>query len=245
MLIILLTISSCLSYTVSAQQIRIREATISDTKAAFKEKILTSRELVQFYLDEITRHNPHLNGVIDVKLDALYDTEKADHEHERNSTAALLALHGIPVLLKGNMGTQGKLNTTAGSYALLGSVVRGDARVVTNLKDAGAIILGKSTISEWGYFRSSTAPNAWSARGGLGRVSISNLISFICSNIINWNNNDTQIFHQFKHFANIYLFSLSRFSYYQILLYVYLLAFSLSLSTSTREFECVFSSKLE
>ncbi|KAG4909793.1 hypothetical protein JHK87_055909 [Glycine soja] len=160
MLIILLTISSCLSYTVSAQQIRIREATISDTKAAFKEKILTSRELVQFYLDEITRHNPHLNGVIDVKLDALYDTEEADHEHERNSTAALLALHGIPVLLKGNMGTQGKLNTTAGSYALLGSVVRGDARVVTNLKDAGAIILGKSTMSEWGYFRSSTAPNA-------------------------------------------------------------------------------------
>ena len=80
------------------------------------------------------------------------------------------SLHGIPILLKDNIGTKDKLNTTAGSFALLGSVVPRDAGVVTKLRKAGAIILGKASLSEWAAFRSLIAPNGWSARGGEGKV---------------------------------------------------------------------------
>ncbi|TKY53665.1 carbon-nitrogen ligase, with glutamine as amido-N-donor [Spatholobus suberectus] len=166
MLITLLTISSCFSYLVSAQKFEIKEATISEIKLAFKNKTLTSRQLVQFYLDEIEKRNPFLKGVMEVSPDALYDADKADYERETNSTASLLPLHGIPILLKGNIGTKGKLNTTSGSFALLGSVLPREALVVTNLKNAGAIIFGKATLSEWSAYRSTTAPDGWSARGG-------------------------------------------------------------------------------
>uniref|UniRef100_A0A2N9IKH7 Amidase domain-containing protein n=1 Tax=Fagus sylvatica TaxID=28930 RepID=A0A2N9IKH7_FAGSY len=82
---------------------------------------------------------------------------------------SLSALHGIPILLKDNIATKDKLNTTAGSYALLGSVVPRDAGVVTKLRKAGAIILGKASLSEWSYWRSNAAPSGWNARGGQGK----------------------------------------------------------------------------
>jgi amidase len=81
-------------------------------------------------------------------------------------------------LVKDNISTKYKLNTTAGSFALLGSVVPRDAGVVTKLRKAGAIILGKATLSEWSHYRSSKAPLGWSARGGQGKVTYYFLITY-------------------------------------------------------------------
>ncbi|GMN48690.1 hypothetical protein TIFTF001_017851 [Ficus carica] len=158
-----------LSLSVSVNGLSIGEATIYDLQLALKHKQISSRQLVEFYLDEIRRLNPVLNAVIEVNPDALYQADKADYERNTNDYRAYSGLHGIPVLLKDNIGTKDELNTTAGSFALLGSVVPRDAGVVTKLRKAGAIILGKASLSEWAHFRSLTAPNGWSARGGQGK----------------------------------------------------------------------------
>ncbi|XP_057966605.1 probable amidase At4g34880 isoform X2 [Malania oleifera] len=146
----------------------IREATVDDLQVAFKQNKLTSKQLVEFYLREIRRLNPVLRGVIEVNPNALDLADKADRERKlaKSPTGSLSKLHGIPILVKDNIATKDKLNTTAGSYALLGSTVPRDAGVVQKLRKAGAIILGKASLSEWSYFRSTQAPNGWSARGG-------------------------------------------------------------------------------
>lgn len=150
----------------------IKEATIKDIKQAFQQNQLTSRQLVEFYLQEITRLNPVLNAVIEVNPDAVYQAEAADEERKAKVPGSLPSLHGIPILLKDSIATKDKLNTTSGSFALLGSVVPRDAGVVKKLREAGAIILGKASLSEWSNFRSSNAPNGWSARGGQGKVNM-------------------------------------------------------------------------
>nr|XP_011457927.1 PREDICTED: putative amidase C869.01 isoform X2 [Fragaria vesca subsp. vesca] len=122
-----------------------------------------------FYLQEIRRLNPVLNGVIEVNPDALYQADKADYQRKAKAPGYYSGLHGIPVLLKDNIGTRDKLNTTAGSFALLGSVLPRDASVVTKLRSAGTIILGKASLSEWAQFRSLTAPPGSSPRGGQGK----------------------------------------------------------------------------
>lgn len=149
------------------------EATVDDLQLAFKQKLLTSRQVVQFYLDQIQKLNQDLRGVLEINPDALSQADIADKERSEyeSSFRTLPKLHGIPVLLKDNIATKDKLNTTAGSFALLGSVVPRDAGVVSKLRSSGAIILGKATLSEWAYIRSSTAPYGWSARGGQGVVS--------------------------------------------------------------------------
>ncbi|PON83435.1 LOW QUALITY PROTEIN: Amidase [Trema orientale] len=165
LLLVLLT----LTLTESVNGLSIKEATIYDLQLALKHNELSSRQLVEFYHEEIYRLNSVLNAVIEVNPDALYQADKADYERKTNAYGSLSGLHGIPVLLKDNIGTKDKLNTTAGSFALLGSVVPRDAGVVTKLRKAGAIILGKASLSEWAAFRSLVAPNGWSARGGQGR----------------------------------------------------------------------------
>lgn len=163
------------SYIHTCTAFSIREATIIDFQSAFKQNQLTSRQLVEFYLGEIHRLNPLLKGIIEVNPDALYLADKADRERRANAAGLYSSLHGIPILLKDNIGTKDKLNTTAGSLALLGSVVPKDASVVMKLRKAGAIILGKASLSEWAHFRSLTAPNGWSPRGGQGKVTLTNL----------------------------------------------------------------------
>ncbi|EXB39269.1 Putative amidase [Morus notabilis] len=123
-------------------------------------------QVVEFYLGRIRRLNPVLKGVIKVNPDALYLDDKADHERKVKAPISFSRLHGIPVLVKDNIATKDKMNTTAGSFALLGSDVPRDAGVVAKLKKAGAIILGKASLSEWSGFRG--APPGWSARGGQG-----------------------------------------------------------------------------
>lgn len=156
----------------SCHAFRIEEATIDELQAAFKHNQLTSRQLVEFYLKQIQESNPVLKGVIEVNPDALVQADRADYERKANKPCSNSGLHGIPILVKDNIGTKDKLNTTAGSFALLGSVVPRDAGVVMKLRKAGAIILGKASLSEWASFRSVNAPNGWSARGGQGKVSL-------------------------------------------------------------------------
>ncbi|KAM5549998.1 putative amidase [Rosa sericea] len=148
----------------------MEEATVDDLQLAFKQKLLTSRQVVQFYLDQIHKLNQDLRGVLEINPDALSQADIADKERSEYESSAqtLPKLHGIPVLLKDNIATKDKLNTTAGSFALLGSVVPRDAGVVSKLRSSGAIILGKATLSEWAYIRTSKAPYGWSARGGQG-----------------------------------------------------------------------------
>ncbi|CAI9087304.1 OLC1v1021341C2 [Oldenlandia corymbosa var. corymbosa] len=152
----------------------IEEATVEEIHQAFSDNRLTARQLVDFYLNRIQTLNPVLRAVIEVNPDAIELADLADRklkECRENGTGIneLGELHGIPVLLKDTIGTNDKLNTTAGSYALMGSKVPRDAEVVEKLRKAGAIILGKSSLSEWYKFRSlSGVPDGWCARAGQG-----------------------------------------------------------------------------
>ncbi|OIT28019.1 PREDICTED: putative amidase C869.01 [Nicotiana attenuata] len=152
---------------------KIEEITIKKIHQAFAQNKLTARKLVDFYLHQIETLNPLLRGIIEVNPDAQNLADEADKKRSSSSTDQggniLGDLHGIPVLVKDTFGTKDKLNTTAGSYALLGSEVPRDAGVVEKLRKAGAIILGKASLSEWYKFRSlSGVPNGWCARSGQG-----------------------------------------------------------------------------
>ncbi|XP_027342473.1 probable amidase At4g34880 isoform X1 [Abrus precatorius] len=167
-LILLVTLLS-LPPTTMGKVFSVEEATIYDLQHAFRTNQLTSRKLVEFYLKQIETQNPVLRGVLELNPDALAQADRADQERSAKAPGSFSALHGIPILLKDNIATKDKMNTTAGSYALLGSVVPRDAGVVTRLRKAGAIILGKASLSEWAHYRSNGAPSGWSARGGQGK----------------------------------------------------------------------------
>ncbi|CAN0878869.1 Probable amidase At4g34880 [Linum grandiflorum] len=127
----------------------IKEATIDSIQNSFNQNQLTSRQLVRFYITEIERLNPVLHGVIELNPDALHQADTADHE--RRATVArgsrpVGGLHGIPVLLKDNIGTKDKMNTTAGSFALLGSVVARDAGVVSKPSHSNSVVGLKPTV---------------------------------------------------------------------------------------------------
>ncbi|KAM3398716.1 putative amidase [Capsicum galapagoense] len=163
-------ISQCMilsnySNITEAKTFSFKETTIDDIQIAFKQNKLTSRRLVELYLSEIQKANPIIKGIIEVNPDALFLADKADQE--RKSGALLSSrLHGIPILVKDNIATKDKLNTTAGSLALVGSIVPQDAGVVKKLRNAGAIILGKATMTEWAGSRSSKMPDGWNGRLG-------------------------------------------------------------------------------
>ncbi|KAF5727832.1 putative amidase [Tripterygium wilfordii] len=156
-------------HTFTSHGFSIKEASISDLQLAFRQNQLTSRKLIEFYIGEIRTLNPVLRGVIEVNPDAIHQADKADRERKAKAPVSLSHLHGIPVLLKDTIATKDKLNTTSGSFALLGSVVPRDAGVVVKLRKAGAIILGKASLSEWTSCWSLRAPNGYSARGGQGK----------------------------------------------------------------------------
>ncbi|XXG40309.1 hypothetical protein AAC387_Pa01g1058 [Persea americana] len=143
----------------------IEEATIKEIQTAFKQNKLTSKQLVDYYLVAIEKLNPTLSAVIEVNPDAQNQAAEADRDRNLPGGCSC-GLHGIPVMLKDNISTKDKLNTTAGSFALLGSVVPRDSEVVNRLRKAGAIILGKAGLTEWANYRSSNMKNGWSARGG-------------------------------------------------------------------------------
>ena len=128
---------------------------------------LTSAILVQGYLDRIAKLDkagPRLNSIAEVNPDALKLARRLDEERRRKGPRG--PLHGIPILLKDNIATTDRMETTAGSLALVGSKPRREAHVVKRLREAGAIVLGKTNLSEWANFRSGSSSSGWSARGG-------------------------------------------------------------------------------
>lgn len=144
------------------------EATIADLQASLDSGKYTARSLAEKYLariEEIDQHGPGVNSVIEVNPDALVIAEALDRE--RKSKGAGGPLHGIPVLIKDNIDTADKMQTTAGSLALMGSRPGTDAFVVQKLREAGAVILGKTNPSEWANIRSGHSTSGWSGRGGL------------------------------------------------------------------------------
>ena len=147
------------------------EITIDDLQKAFQSGQYSSRSLSEKYLArvaEIDKAGPRINAVIELNPDALQIADALDQE--RRSKGPRGPLHGIPVLIKDNLDTSDRMNTTAGSLALLGS--RGapnDAFVAAQLRKAGAVILGKTNLSEWANIRSSHSTSGWSGRGGLTR----------------------------------------------------------------------------
>jgi amidase len=142
-------------------EIDLDSSTIPELQAAMDAGELTSEALVQAYLDRIELLDPHLNAVIAVSPTALDDARAAD---EARAAGTSLPLLGIPVLLKDNINATG-MPTTAGSLALAESSPE-DAFLVTRLRDAGAVILGKANLSEWANFRGFPSSSGWSALGG-------------------------------------------------------------------------------
>jgi amidase len=149
------------------------EATIPELQRLMASHRMSSRELTKAYLRRIEKLNPLLNAVIETNPRALDIAEERDRDRRRGEVRG--PLHGIPVLLKDNIATDDRMETTAGSYALLGSQVPRDAVIVRRLRRAGAIILGKANLSEWANFRGFVPAdfpfdtnflNGWSGRGG-------------------------------------------------------------------------------
>lgn len=131
---------------------------------------LTSRELTAAYLERIAqvdRAGPALNAVIELNPDALDLAVQLDAERKAGRVRG--PLHGIPVLIKDNIATLDRLQTTAGSLALVGARPQRDAHLVARLREAGAVILGKTNLSEWANFRSTNSTSGWSSRGGQTR----------------------------------------------------------------------------
>src|SRR5262249_44253435 len=128
----------------------------------------SARSLVQTYLtriEEIDKSGPTINSVIEVNPDALSIAEELDKERKEKGPRG--PIHGIPVLIKDNIDTADKMLTTAGSLALVGSKPAHDSAVAQKLRDSGAVILGKTNLSEWANIRSSHSTSGWSGRGGL------------------------------------------------------------------------------
>ncbi|KAJ7176038.1 amidase signature enzyme [Mycena crocata] len=142
------------------------EATIADLQAGLDAGHFTSVDLVKAYFARINEVNGELHAVIEMSPTAL--AQAAELDTQRSQGKKLGPLHGIPILVKDNIATRFEdgMNTTAGSYALLNSVVPGDATVSAKLRQAGAIILGKTNMSEWAAF-GPLVPSGWSGRGGL------------------------------------------------------------------------------
>ena len=143
------------------------ELPVATLAERMKSGALTSRQLTQRYLariESLDRNGPTLRSVIEVNPDALTIADERDAE--RKAGRARGPLHGIPVLIKDNIDTADRMKTTAGSLALAENTAARDAFIVTRLRQAGAVILGKTNLSEWANFRSTRSSSGWSARGG-------------------------------------------------------------------------------
>src|SRR5215211_7896188 len=143
------------------------ELTISDLQQALQSGKYSSRELVEKYSDrinEIDKKGPALYSVIEMNPDAEKIATTLDRERKEKGPRG--PLHGIPILIKDNIDTQDRMMTTAGSLALVGAKPARDAFVAQRLREAGAVILGKTNLSEWANFRSSKSSSGWSGRGG-------------------------------------------------------------------------------
>lgn len=148
----------------------VEEATIAELQARMEAGEQTARSLAEAYharIEALDRQGPALRALLETNPDALGIADERDRE--RRSGRVRGPLHGIPVLLKDNIDTADRMETTAGSLALLGTRPARDAFVARRLREAGAVILGKANLSEWANFRSTASSSGWSARGGQAR----------------------------------------------------------------------------
>jgi amidase len=145
----------------------LNEVTIDVLRQKMQSKEYTSRSITEMYLkriDEIDKNGPKLNSVIEVNNDALSIADAMDKERANGKVRG--PLHGIPVLIKDNISTGDTMHTTAGALAIADNIVKQDAFIVQKLREAGAVLLGKTNLSEWANFRSTHSTSAWSSRGG-------------------------------------------------------------------------------
>ena len=148
----------------------MQEFTISKLQEKMESREMTARQIAEMYLDRIKKFDEPdggTNALIELNPDALTIADQLDDE--RSSGKVRGSLHGIPVLIKDNIDTCDQMTTTAGSLALDGNFARRDAFLVERLRDNGALILGKTNLSEWANFRGSRSTSGWSSRGGLTR----------------------------------------------------------------------------
>ena len=140
------------------------ELSVAELQSRMAKGVLTSRALTAAYLARIAavdRSGPTLNSVIETNPDAL--TIAAERDAERRAGKVRGPLHGIPVLIKDNIDSADRMQTTAGSLALVGKPAPRDAFIVQRLREAGAVLLGKTNLSEWANFRSTRSTSGWSA----------------------------------------------------------------------------------
>ena len=172
LLIFLFVINICLSSSVEAQNaasdnFRFLEQDITQIQQGYKNGSYTIKEVVQSYLDrinQIDKNGPALNSIIQINPEALQIAEALDKEMSKGKIRG--PLFGIPVLLKDNIDTHDKMVTTGGSRALMNSYPLKDSYVARQLKEAGAIIIGKANLSEWANFRGQLSTSGWSGVGG-------------------------------------------------------------------------------
>ena len=151
----------------SNEAFELDEETIGSLREKLTSGKYTSEQLVQLYLkriEAVDKNGPQLNSVIEINPDAVTIAIAMDKELKSGKSRG--PLHGIPVLIKDNIDTADKMQTTAGSLAMAGNIASKDAFVVKKLREAGAIIIGKTNLSEWANFRSTQSCSGWSSRGG-------------------------------------------------------------------------------
>jgi amidase len=145
----------------------LNEKTVAQLQAMMASGQLSSAALTQYYIDRILaldQNGPGVNAVIELNPDAISIAKALDLERAHGKARG--PMHGIPVLLKDNIDTGDRMQTTAGSFALFGEPAPRDSTVAANLRAAGAVILGKTNLSEWANFRSFESVSGWSGRGG-------------------------------------------------------------------------------
>ena len=154
--------------TPSSRTLNVVEADAATLQALMQSGKTTSLAIVRAYLARIRavdKSGPRVNSIIELNPDAVSIARERDRERKAGKIRG--PLHGIPILIKDNIATMDAMQTTAGSLALVGAKAPRDAFIVTRLRDAGAVILGKTNLSEWANFRSTRSTSGWSSRGGL------------------------------------------------------------------------------
>jgi amidase len=154
----------------SIPEFEFAEATVDELQRAQTDRRLSARALAEAYfsrMDAVDAAGPGLASVIERNPEALAAADALDRERKERGPRG--PLHGIPILIKDNIATADRMETTAGSLALVGSKPQRDADIVRRLREGGAVILGKTNLSEWANFRSTRSTSGWSGRGGQTR----------------------------------------------------------------------------
>lgn len=162
-----ISVSALIGSKVIAQSksFELEEITTKELQTGMQTGKYSARLLTETYLKQIAEVDRRINSIIELNPEALSIADQLDQERRDGKIRG--ALHGIPILIKDNIDTADKMQTTAGSLALAGTIAPRDAFIVEKLRQAGAVILGKTNLSEWANFRSSNSTSGWSGRGGL------------------------------------------------------------------------------